>query len=77
MCPSIEVFDFYLTAERFAFNGIGVYSDWEADGQVYGGLHLDLRSGKPARWFGVRDTCSGSNVYLSLDKETLKKYGVI
>jgi len=77
MCPSLNVLDLYLTAERFNFVGIGVYSDWASDGVVYGGLHLDIRDGKPARWFGVRDQRSGDNQYLPLNKETLQKYGVI
>ena len=69
--------DLYLMAERFNFTGIGVYPDWEVNGVVKGGLHLDIRSGPPARWTGSRNPRSGSNEYGALDKQTLQKLGII
>src|SRR3954470_15981094 len=75
LVPSMNLLDLYLTAERFAWTGIGVYPDWQSNGQPVGGLHLDLRVGVPARWMGLGR--GANNLYIALNKENLKKYGVV
>jgi hypothetical protein len=45
------------------------------DGKVVGGLHLDLRDTKPARWMGLGS--GKTQQYVALNKENLKKHGVI
>jgi len=37
-CEDISLLDFYLSAERFVFGGIGIYPYWKRPG-----LHLDIR----------------------------------
>ena len=63
----INLFDFYLAAERFYFTGIGVYPEWNNPG-----LHLDIRPcdvGCPqARWGRV------DGEYVPLNSEFFKKY---
>jgi uncharacterized protein YcbK (DUF882 family) len=71
-----RLLDLYLAAERFAgFNGIGVYPYFQFNGKVVGGLHLDARQGKPARWMGIGR--GDGNQYIALNKENLKLHGVI
>ena len=42
----INIIDLYLLAEKSGlFSGIGIYPSWNNPG-----LHLDVRSGEPARW---------------------------
>lgn len=72
-----SLFDLYLAAERFGFKGIGIYPDWKYLGVTKGGLHLDMRIEKPARWTGYRNTLSGNNVYGALNKDELKRLGII
>lgn len=56
----------YILAERSGyFNGIGIYPNWNNQG-----LHLDIRSGKPARW-GSWD--KSNHKYVPLDCEFFKK----
>lgn len=70
-----QLLDLYITSERFSWKGIGVYPDWQYNGQVIGGLHLDLRAGPPARWMGLGR--GKDNKYIALSSENLKKYGVV
>jgi hypothetical protein len=71
-----RLLDLYMIAERFNFGGIGVYPEWSFNGVVTGGLHLDTRVNLTgARWVGVK--VAGSNEYLGLTQDVLKKYGVI
>jgi len=59
--------DFYLAAERFSFNGIGIYPSW-----AHKGLHLDvreLRKYQPgARWIRV------DSEYIKLNSENVRKF---
>jgi uncharacterized protein YcbK (DUF882 family) len=76
VAPDVGLMDLYLAAERFAFTGIGVYPDWSYGGKVTGGLHLDVRTGQPARWLG-KSAGPGSMQYLALSAANLVKYGVV
>lgn len=70
-----RLFDLFLAAERFSFKGIGIYPTWTANGKVVGGLHLDTRKSPEARWMGLGS--GKSQQYVALNKENLKKHGVI
>jgi hypothetical protein len=69
--------DFYFSASRFGFTGIGLYPDWRYNNKVgqivKGGLHLDLRPLKPrekrALWMGVK--LNGTQTYLPLTEANL------
>ena len=87
VCPGISLLDFWIEAERYAFPGLGVYSHWHWDGMVTGGLHVDqrmlgLRIGshdtefRGKRWFAFKNE-NGVQVYTTLTKENLKKWGVL
>jgi hypothetical protein len=70
-----RLMDIYLAAEKCLWTGIGVYPNWKLNGDIIGGLHLDLRKGPPARWMGLG---SGKNQqYVGLTVKTLKENGVI
>lgn len=72
----VPLLDVYLTAERFAFTGIGIYPSWtNAEKHKVGGLHLDMRTGDPARWMGLGSGKTQS--YVAFNKANLKLYGVI
>lgn len=68
--------DLYNLAYQVGFIGIGIYPHWQFSGKAIGGLHVDVRPGKQAKWMGVLDD-TGKQVYIGLTKENLKKYGVI
>lgn len=86
-----SLFDLYLTAERFNFNGIGLYNGWKYKGKVVGGLHLDMRPlaveedgtlyYRTNRWLGVSSTVKkrGKLVtyqkYHAFNEANLKKHG--
>lgn len=53
-----SLFGLYLIAERFDFNGIGIYPKWHYKRKPIFGLHLDKRELKApyyqrARWIGI------------------------
>lgn len=75
ICPEVDLLNFYLMAERFQFQGIGVYPDWQYAGKQVGGLHLDMRAEKAARWMGVN--YDGKQLYISLNKLNLRLAGVL
>lgn len=76
ICPTMNLFDFFIASQRFIFSGIGIYPDWKFNGNKVGGLHLDMRTAKfRAIWMGVM-TDSGQK-YIELDKENLKAHGVL
>lgn len=85
IAPTLEwnLHDFYLQAERFGFNGIGVYPHWKINGKVIGGLHLDIRTGTSARWMGVmvKRIVDGNEKYVQeyvgLTSANLKAWGVV
>lgn len=85
MAPEFKgtLHDLYLAAEHLNFKGIGVYPHWHYMGVTYGGLHLDERLGKTARWMGVlpsRVTVGAAvtkQEYIALNSANLKAYGVI
>lgn len=87
VCPGVPLLDFWIEAERYAFPGLGVYSDWHWDGVTTGGLHVDQRvlgtqiGGHPTEYRGARWFCykgdAGVQIYTTLTKENLKKYNVI
>ncbi len=70
-----DLLDFYLSAEKVGFKGVGVYPSWHYAGHTVGGLHVDERLGKAARWMGVLE--NGKQKYIAMSGENLKKYGVI
>lgn len=74
----IHPLDLILTAERFNFTGLGYYPEWSFQNHVWGGLHLDVREVKSvepeSRWLGLRDPKTGSNRYIGLTRENLKRY---
>ena len=87
-----SLFDLYLTAERFGFNGIGLYRDWFYNGKKTGGLHLDVRLLVGNKYDGARWTCVRDGAdkltdrdaimkipqkYLKLDLQTLKSEGFL
>ncbi len=80
---SQSLMDMYLLAAGIGFKGIGVYPHWKYMGHTYGGLHIDMRVGKEARWMGVSvpDPAGGAGAtkqkYIKLSPENLKLYGVI
>jgi len=67
----MSLLDFYLTAERFPFGGIGVYPCWN-----HPGLHLDIRPisekrrDPEARWGRIH------NSYVPLNAEFIRWYVV-
>ena len=67
---TVDLFSLYLAAERFGFNGIGLYPDWS-----YPGLHLDVRILNPnapkRRWMRIDRNNLG---YISLTAEHIIKY---
>lgn len=74
-----KVFELYLKAERFGFTGIGIYPDWQLDGKIHGGLHIDQRipnRHQGARWIGVKGE-DGRNQYFALDYENLLYHAII
>lgn len=75
LCPGMDLFSFYLAAERFGFQGIGIYPHWKWKNVMIGGLHLDTRTTGPARWMGVLSPVG--QTYVALDPKNLKDYGVI
>lgn len=75
ICPGMDLFEFYLLAERVGFNGIGVYPHWHWNASQVGGLHLDVRPGERARWMGVK--IGGVQQYTALTPANLKGFGVI
>lgn len=70
-----RLLDLYLLAEKQSWVGIGVYPAWKVDGVTVGGLHLDLRSGPPARWMGLGS--DKNQTYVALDQAQLRKAGVV
>lgn len=76
ICPDLPLYDFYQAAERIGFSGLGVYPHWRFHSVPAGGLHLDVRPGKDARWMGVKNP-KNVQVYVGLDEDNLRKYGVI
>lgn len=69
----------YLIAERFNFNGIGIYPDWCYNGDVIGGFHLDVRplaNNQGARWLGKKSP-DGKTQYIPLSIKFLKKYKIL
>ncbi len=58
----LNVIDQYLIAERFGFNGIGVYPYWNNPG-----LHIDVRN-QHARWGRNK-----AGMYVKLDQIFLKE----
>lgn len=77
MSPAYKgtLFDLYLAAERVGFQGLGVYPHWKYKLNTYGGIHVDERLGKRARWMGV--LINGKQEYIGLTPANLKQYGVI
>jgi hypothetical protein len=68
-----HLLDLYFQAERFGFDGIGVYSFWQYYGRTTGGLHVDFGGReKAARWLSPE-----KGLYLPLDILSLKKYKII
>ena len=65
----LHVIDQYLIAERFdAFNGIGVYPNWDSPG-----IHVDVRLHKERKSFDARWGCFEPGEYVSLNYEFFKK----
>ena len=79
MFPSVtkeDLFDLWIAAQRFPeFRGVGLYPDWNLDGRVLGGMHLDSRPGNRALWLGKRS--EGGNSYLPLTLVNLKTLGLV
>lgn len=78
VCPAVTLRTLYQAAEHIGFNGLGVYPAWRYDGQVVGGVHVDVRelNGNPkARWMGVPGVKIAQE-YIALNPANLKKYGV-
>lgn len=70
---SPNLIELYLASERFNFNGIGVYPDWEYNGEETGGLHLDMRPFKECgRWVGYKNA-KRETVYFALTYKKLRK----
>jgi hypothetical protein len=71
-----ELFDLYMAATRFKFGGIGLYPNWKLEGKELGGLHLDWRQAPvKALWLGAE--VNGTQKYLALNTENLRKYGLV
>ena len=65
----LHVIDQYLIAERFdAFNGIGVYPNWNMPG-----LHLDVRPCSERKAYDARWGCFEPGDYVKLNYEFFKK----
>lgn len=72
-----DLVDVMIAAMRFDFTGIGIYPDWELNGQNLGGLHLDIRKAdNRALWLGRR-TPTGRQEYVALNRANLKASGLI
>ena len=84
------LFELYLAAERFSFQGLGVYRDWFFQGRLCGGLHVDSRpldGQAAARWLCVRegseackhpiDVIGIKQKYVGLNQDNLYEYGII
>ena len=48
--PAVPLLDLYLFADKFGWNGLGIYPFWKYKGIRTGGLHLDIRD-VPASWW--------------------------
>ena len=59
----IDLLDMYIAAERSGFIGIGLY-DW--------GIHLDIRTGDPARWVRI-DYEDAPSEYLAMNAVNIDK----
>lgn len=74
-----SIFEIFLLAERFSFSGIGIYPAWTGPKRSKGGLHLDTRNDKPARWMGHKTidpvTKIEKTIYVPLDYYHLKQLG--
>ena len=71
-----DLFDLFLAASRFDFNGIGIYPGWHYNGKVIGGMHLDIRDSEYRKlWIGVDE--HNHQVYEAFNSENLKKYGFL
>ena len=72
-CRDISLLDFYLSAEKFSFGGIGIYPYW-----VRPGLHLDMRdlNYPTARWGRVKGMVKRkvNRVYVPLSAEFIKNH---
>ena len=68
VCPEVNLIDFYLQAERGPFSGIGIYPDWEMNGELTGGLHLDQDT-RTGRWIGLGK--GKERTYLPLNQDNL------
>lgn len=76
--------DLILDATRFGFTGIGYYPHWKWNGEIVGGLHLDMRPLKwdedettnytSSRWMGV--LVGGEQVYIELDFQNIMDYAI-
>ena len=77
IAPKLSLKDFYLAAEGIGFPGLGVYPHWRYGGVRVGGLHLDVRTGKPGRWMGVPTSKAGGQSYIGLNQENLELWGVV
>lgn len=67
-----DLFDLFIAALRFPFNGVGMYPHWKP----YGGLHLDVRSApSKALWLARLD--GEKQVYIDFKLNELKKDKVI
>lgn len=74
----------WMIAERFGFNGIGIYPDWFYQDVKHGGLHLDCRpeiNCQGARWIGVNklnpQTQQNEIKYLPLSISYLKRCRIL
>lgn len=55
-CEREKLPDIFLIANKFGFNGIGLYPHWRIGERVYGGLHLDVRNTAVKHtWIGLPD----------------------
>jgi len=75
ICPDMHPFDLYMVAERFGFNGLGVYRDWQFRGKKTGGIHADTGV-RVGRWACYKDG-NHKQRYIAADLKNLRKYKII
>ena len=69
--PPRAILDLFIMASRFKWTGIGLYTGWELTKKPTAGMHLEMGSYSPRKyWLGV--TSEGEQVYESFSvKEML------
>jgi len=73
--PKVSILEMLFMACRINFHGIGYYPNWELNGKVVGGWHLDMAPDRVAMWLGIEE--NNTRKYYPMTLENLKKFKII